>query len=104
MSLEIDLEPMLLIGRGYEVADGRAQRLPYQLVFSVFLLGDGRARVFGAHGEMSRETLVNLGQALRARGVRTVLMERHGVEREIDLESLLGGEPGRKRKMSKEQQ
>lgn len=83
--LHIDLEPALLIGRGYDDADGRARCAPYQLVFSVFLMGDGRARVFGAHGEMSKRTLINLGRALRQHGVHTVLMLRHGEEREIDL-------------------
>lgn len=85
MALRIELEPVQFIVRGYDSADGYAQRTPYRLVLNVFLLGDGRARVFGAHGKFDRATLVRLGRALREKGVTSVLIERHGVERELDL-------------------
>lgn len=80
MALHIELEPIQYIGRGYACADGRAQHQPYALVFSVFLLGDGRARIFGAHGGLGRGTVAAIAAELRALGVHTVLVNRHGVE------------------------
>ena len=85
MTLRIELEPVQFIARGYDRPGGYAQRVPYRLVLNVFLLGDGRARVFGAHGKFDRATLLCLGRALRGKGVTRVLIERHGVERELDL-------------------
>lgn len=85
MPLHIDLDPILYVGRGYAEPDGRARQAPFDLVFSVFMLGDGRARVFGAHGTLDKATLLNLAGELRKLGVHTVLMQRHGVEREINI-------------------
>jgi len=85
MALHIALDPVLYVGRGYAQPDGRAQQQPFDLVFSVFMLGDGRARVFGAHGTLDKPTLLNLAAELRALGVHTVLMQRHGAEREINI-------------------
>ena len=85
MALHIALDPVLYVGRGYTQPDGWAQQVPFELVFSVFMLGDGRARVFGAHGTLDKPTLLNLAAELRRLGVHTVLMQRHGVEREIDI-------------------
>lgn len=78
--LHIDLEPIMYVGRGYVRPDGRKRHDPYDLVFSVFMLGDGRARAFATHGEMSRATVMNAARELRALGVHTVLADRHGVE------------------------
>jgi len=66
MALHIALDPVLYVGRGYAQPDGRA-------------------RVFGAHGTLDKPTLLNLAAELRALGVHTVLMQRHGAEREINI-------------------
>ena len=80
--LQIHLEPIMFVGRGYSNPDGVVRELAYELVFSAFLLGDGRARVFATHGELNRATVMAIGAALRAIGVHTVLVRRHGVEDE----------------------
>lgn len=85
MTLHIDLEPVMYVGRGYVHPDGRSRGEGFELVFSVFMLGDGRARVFAAHGEMDRKTVTALAEQLEALGVRTVLVRRHGVEQEWNV-------------------
>lgn len=84
-ALHLHLEPVMYVARGYASADGYAQRHAYELVLSVFMLGNGRARVFAAHGELSRATIARLAGALEAVGVHTVLVDRHGVEQEWKL-------------------
>lgn len=86
MALHIHLDPVLYVGRGHAQPDGAAQQQPFELVFSVFVLGAGRARVFGAHGTLDRGTVRNLASALRNLGVHTVLVQRHGIEREICID------------------
>lgn len=80
--LHLHLEPVMYVVRGYTQSEGYANRQAYELVLSVFMLGDGRARVFAAHGEMDRPTTVKLAQALQGLGVHTLLVNRHGVEQE----------------------
>lgn len=50
MSLHLHFEPVMYVGRGYAHPDGFKHHHAYELVFSVFMLGDGRARVFATHG------------------------------------------------------
>lgn len=66
--------------RGFADPDGYAKRHAYELVMSVFLMGNGRARAFAAHGEISRATMQQLSERLQALGVDTLLVDRHGVE------------------------
>lgn len=82
MSLHIHMQPVMYVFRGYREADGFERRMPYELVGSVFDLGDGRARVFATQGEIDRPTLHLLGDELRGLGIHTVLVERHGVEQQ----------------------
>lgn len=80
--MHIHLEPVTYVGRGYSQPGGYEDRRPYDLVFSVFMLGDGRARVYAAHGEMDRTTFKQICKALADRGVHTALVERHGIEQQ----------------------
>lgn len=80
--LHLNLEPVMYVGRGYTQPNGYERHQAYELVFSVFMLGDGRARVFATHGELDRATVMTLGGMLDALGVHTVLVNRHGVEQE----------------------
>lgn len=85
--LHIHLEPVMYVGRGYAHPDGYQHKHAYELVFSVFMLGDGRARVFAAHGELERATVMIIANQLAAMGVHTVLVNRHGVEQEWHIPS-----------------
>ncbi|MDP3871282.1 MAG: hypothetical protein Q8Q80_01345 [Methyloversatilis sp.] len=80
--MDINLEPVMYVGRGYTLADGYEGRQPYELVFSVFKVSEGRARVFAAHGEIDRATFKQISKALADKGFHTALVERHGVEQE----------------------
>lgn len=80
--MHLHLQPVMFVFRGYRTPDGFEQRRPYDLVGSVFDLGDGRARVFATLGEITRGVVEQLAAQLRDRGIRTVLVERHGVEQE----------------------
>lgn len=80
--MHIHLHPVMYTGYGYPNPGGFENRRPYDLVFSVFMLGNGRARVFATHGELDRKTVVNIANELREKGVHTVLVERHGIEEE----------------------
>lgn len=82
MSLHLHFEPVMYVGRGYAHPDGFKHHHAYELVFSVFMLGDGRARVFATHGELTRATVATMAEQLEAMGVHTVLVDRHGVEQE----------------------
>lgn len=81
--MHIHLEPVMHVFRGYDDPNGYEKRHRYRVVGSVFLLGNGRARVFATHGELDRETIENLAAELRKLGVHTVLVERHGIEQEL---------------------
>ncbi len=80
--LHIHLEPVMYVGRGYASPDGFKHHHAYELVFSVFMLGDGRARLFATHGELDRATVMTLAGQLESLGVHTVLVDRHGVEQQ----------------------
>jgi predicted alpha/beta hydrolase len=80
--MHINLEPVMYVGRGYQLADGYEQRRPYDLVFSVFKVREGVARVFAAHGEIDRATFKRISKALAEKGFHTALVERHGIEQE----------------------
>jgi hypothetical protein len=83
--MHIHLEPVTYVGRGYAQPGGYEARRPYDLVFSVFMLGDGRARLYAAHaerGELDRATCKQICKALAEKGVHTLLVERHGVEQQ----------------------
>ncbi|ANQ83687.1 hypothetical protein dqs_0611 [Azoarcus olearius] len=87
MALHIHLEPVMYVGRGYVAPDGFAHKHAYEMVCSIFMLGDGRARVFAAHGDMDRGTVTSLAGQLEALGIHTVLVNRHGVEQEWQVAS-----------------
>lgn len=89
-ALHIHMEPVMYVARGYADPDGYAKRHAYELVVSVFVLGNGKARVFATHGDLDRATLGRLARALGDLGVHTVLVDRHGVEQEWKLSRAAG--------------
>lgn len=80
--MHIHFEPVMYVFRGYTDPQGYEKRQQYDLVGSVFMLGDGRARVFATHGELDRRTIGAIADGLREKGIHTVLVERHGVEQQ----------------------
>jgi hypothetical protein len=81
--MNLHLEPVMYVVRGYaNDPEGYANKRAYDLVLSVFMLGDGRARAFAAHGDLDTATVRALAGELQQLGIHTVLVNRHGVEQE----------------------
>lgn len=87
----IDLQPSALVGRGYDSADGYANRDPYNLVFSVALLGDGEAYVHAMNG--GRVTLSVIGEIAKKLhdeyNVTEVIAERNGRKQRYSITKVL---------------
>lgn len=87
----IDIKPSTLIGRGYDTEGGYELREPYQLVFSVFLSGDGEAFIHAMNG--SQVTLHVIGkiaaQLHEQYGVVKLVAERNGRKVTYDVERIL---------------
>lgn len=80
----LHIEPIAYTVRAYAQPNGAAHGDPYEHVMSLFLVGNGRARIFATDGDTSHGTVIALAPRLQALGVHTVLLERHGIEREWD--------------------
>ena len=82
----VHFEPVTLIGRVYY--DGTYEaRDPFDAVFSVLLLGEGRAKVMAAHGKIDLRAYGQIARQLRAEwGVTHVELERHGHAAEVCLD------------------
>jgi hypothetical protein len=78
--MHLHFEPVMYVFRGYAQAGGFDRHAPYDLVGSVFCLGDGRARIFATQGDLDATTIRQLAEGLKERGIHTVLINRHGVE------------------------
>lgn len=77
-------ETVQVVYRGYDHPDGYRLRHKYRFVAVVFLLGE-RARAFATMGELGRLAIQGIAEDLLARGVKTLLVERHGVEQSWQL-------------------
>ena len=68
--------------RSYQVENGYEQKLPYDAVVDVHMLGDNKAYLHGALRKdgkaLSREDYRGIAQRLQEIGVTHVLAERHG--------------------------
>ena len=88
----VHFEPITLVGRVYY--NGTYEnRDPFDAVFSVLLLGEGRAKVMAAHGRIDIRAYGQIARQLRAEwGVTHVDLERHGrpVEVRVDRASAFG--------------
>ena len=71
--------------RAYDQPGGYEKRLPYLAIITVTHLNDQVAYLHGAKGVADRQTWSALLDMLRDRGVTTVMLERHGGMRTIDL-------------------
>lgn len=88
--LHLHFEPVMYVVRGFNHPKGYELLHAHELVLSVFMLGGGRARVFGAHGELTRSTMRDLADKLETMGIHTILVDRHGVEQEWKTGKALG--------------
>lgn len=92
----VHFEPITLVGRVYYNGSYEA-RDPFDAVFSVLLLGGGRAKVMAAHGKIDIRAYGQIARQLRAEwGVTHVELERHGhhAEVRVDRASDFGGLDG----------
>lgn len=81
----VHLEPTTLIGRVY-YAGSYEDRSPFDAVFTVLLLGEGRAKVMAAHGKIDLRAYGAIARALREQhGVMKCEMERHGRPVDVDV-------------------
>lgn len=76
--VQVNLEPVTLIGRVYETGSFE-ERSPFAAVFTVMLLGGGKAKLMAAHGHIDIKACGEIARQLRANyGVTALEMERHG--------------------------
>lgn len=74
--------------RAYDVPDGYANRLPYLAIVTVSHLTDTIVYLHGAVGKVDRETWEGTLDLLRERGIKTVMLERHGRMKTITLKQI----------------
>ena len=71
--------------RAYDQPGGYDKRLPYLAIVTVTHLTDKIVYLQGAVGTVCRETWTKTLELLRERGVTTVMLERHGRMKTIEL-------------------
>jgi hypothetical protein len=71
--------------RAYDEPDGYENRLPYLAIVTVTHLPDSTVYLHGAVGKADRETWEKTLDLLRERGIKRVVLERHGKMKTIDL-------------------
>lgn len=72
--------------RVYNQPDGYEKRLPYICIMTVTRLTSKVAYLHGAHGKVNRTTRAQAMDLLRARGITTLMVERHGILKTIELQ------------------
>lgn len=71
--------------RAYDQPNGYENRIPYLAIVTVMHLTDTVVYLQGAVGKVDRETWAKTLDLLRDRGVTTVMLERHGRMKTIEL-------------------
>lgn len=71
--------------RAYDQPGGYENRRPYRAIVTVTHLTDKVVYLQGAVGAVCRETWTKTLDLLRERGVTTVMLERHGKMKSIEL-------------------
>jgi hypothetical protein len=87
----VHLEVTNAIGRVY--LDGRSYdaRDPFDAVFTVLFLGDGKAKLIAAHGKIGLSEAGAIARKLREdHGIEHVEMERHGRPWIVETERVSG--------------
>lgn len=71
--------------RVYDQPGGYKKRLPYAGILAVTYLNDKVVYLHGAVGRVDRAVHAQAFELLRARGISTVMVERHGRMKTIEL-------------------
>ena len=77
--------------RAYDQPGGYAKRLPYLAIVTVTHLTDQVVYLHSAKGIADRETWEKMLSLLRESGVTTVMLERRGRMRTIELQAPVAG-------------
>lgn len=83
--MHLSMTPQTSVIRAYDQPGGYEGRLPYRAVVTVTHMSDTKVYLQAAVGKVDRETWKGVLDLLRAQGVTTLEMERHGVMKIIDL-------------------
>lgn len=81
----IHLDPITLIGRVYYTGSYEAKS-PFDAVFTVMLLGGGKAKLMAGHGKFDLRAYGAIARLLREQyGVTSVDMDRHNHPVTVDV-------------------
>lgn len=69
----------------YDEPGGYNARRPYLAIFKVTHLTDTTAYIHSAVGKIDRETRTKALNLLREKGIKTVMLERHGRIKTVEL-------------------
>ncbi|WP_323142721.1 hypothetical protein [Massilia phyllosphaerae] len=83
--IHLTMTPQTSAIRAYDQPGGYENRLPYLAIVTVTHLTDKVVYLHGAVGKVDRETWEKTLDLLRAHGATTVMLERHGVMKTIQL-------------------
>lgn len=83
--MEVHIEATSYLIRVYEDGKTFANRDPYITVLSANLVGDGVCYLYGMRGSMRKKWREEIYAQLKALGIKTVKMERDGVDLEVEL-------------------
>lgn len=83
--IHLTMTPQTSAIRAYDQPGGYENRRPYQAIVTVTHLTDKIVYLHGAVGKVCRETWAKTLDLLRESGVTTVMLERHGRMKTIEL-------------------
>jgi hypothetical protein len=86
--IHLTMTPEVSSIRAYDQSGGYEKRLPYLAIVTVTHLTDKIIYLHGAVGKVDRETWEKTLDLLRERGVTTVMLERHGRMKTIELQQM----------------
>lgn len=85
--IHLAITPAVSNIRAYDKPNGYENRIPYLAIVTVMHLTDTVVYLQGAVGTVDRETWTKTLDLLRERGVTTVMLERHGRMKSIELKT-----------------
>ena len=92
--IHLTMTPAVSNIRAYDQPGGYEKRAPYLAIVTVTHLTDKIVYLQGAVGTVCRETWTKTLELLREGGVTTVMLERHGRMKTIELSApAAGGSP-----------
>jgi hypothetical protein len=85
MTMHLTMTPHIEFIRVYDQPSGYEKRLPYLGILAVTHLTDKIAYLHAAVGKIDRATYMLAVSMLRERGITTLMVERHGRLKTIEL-------------------